>query len=109
MAKNKYLEFREKPFNRGEWVANINVTHMSKKEIDVKQAEIERTIFPKEKYACCLTTTSDMRDVWMDAPPKPTWEEVMEKWGGWNSAPGYMTVQEFSKYLDENFETPQKK
>ena len=109
MAKNKYLEFRERPFNRGEWVANINVTHMSKKEIDVKQAEIERTIFPKEKYACCLTTTSDLRDVWIDAPAKPTWKEVMENWGELNNEIGNMYLEAFAEYLDENFETPQKK
>lgn len=108
MAKNKYLEFREKPFRQGKWVANINVTHMSKKEIDAKWAELNK-IFPSDSYGSCVTTTSDMRDVWMDAPPQPTWEEVMNNWGGWKSAPGFLTVESFAKYLDENFETPQKK
>lgn len=107
--KNKYLEFRERPFNMGNWVANIDVTHLSKKDIDIKQAELVRTTFPEDKYATCLTTTKDSRRVWMDAPAKPTWSEVMENWGEWSSAPGYLTVKSFAEFLDENFEVPSKK
>jgi hypothetical protein len=108
MAKYKYLEVREKPFNQGKWVANLNVTHLTKKEIDFQWKELENT-FPVDKYASCLTTTKDERAVFMDAPPQPNWSEVLEDWGGWESAPGYLTSKAFAEYIDKNYEMPKKK
>jgi hypothetical protein len=46
--KFKYLEIKEKPYNKGEWVANIDVTNLNKKGIEEKIKQLE-TKFPIEK------------------------------------------------------------
>lgn len=58
--KFKYLEFRVKPFNLGEIVAQIDVSHLNKKGINQKWDELEKQ-FPKDKYQSCLTECNQER------------------------------------------------
>lgn len=67
MAKNKYLIFREQPYNEGITVAHVDVNHLNKKGI---YAEWDRlnAIFPPERYHSCLVTTSDTFATFIDLP-----------------------------------------
>ena len=58
--KFKYLEFRERPFNVGELVAQVDVSLLNKRGIELKWSELEKT-FPKENYQSCLTETKQER------------------------------------------------
>lgn len=58
--KFKYLEFRTKPFNLGEIVAQVDVSHLNKKGIKQKWNELENQL-PQDKYQSCLTETNQER------------------------------------------------
>jgi len=36
------------------------------------------------------------------------WINVLAKYGKWSNATGYLHLESFAKYLNENFEKPQK-
>ncbi len=60
--KQKYLIFNKKPFNLGKTVAQVKVTGFSKKEIDDKWNQLEKT-FSKDSYQSCLTVCNhEMRE-----------------------------------------------
>lgn len=56
--KFKYIIIKEKPFNIGATVAQVNVSQLNKKGIESKWDELEKT-FPKDKYAGCLQECDD--------------------------------------------------
>lgn len=56
--KNKYLIFRERPYNMGKTVAQINVSHMTKPQAKKYWKELDAK-YPPEKYASSLTETND--------------------------------------------------
>ena len=60
--KFKYLIIREKPYNRGETVAQVNVSHLNKRAANSKWDELEK-LFSPEKYTGCLTEcNNEMRE-----------------------------------------------
>lgn len=58
MAKYKYLEFREKPFNKGDLFLRIDVTALNKKEINKKWDELIKR-FPIDKFQSCLSEVKE--------------------------------------------------
>jgi hypothetical protein len=65
--KFKYIIIREKPYNMGQTMAQINVSNLNKKGVNAKWDEIEKT-FPPDKYAGCLTECNyEMRE-FLNAP-----------------------------------------
>jgi len=58
MPKNKYLIFREKPYNMGKGVVIECVNHLNKQGINKRWDELEK-IYPKEHYQSSLTTTAE--------------------------------------------------
>ena len=65
--KFKYLIFREKPYNIGETMAQVNVSHLNKKDANTKWDELEKT-FPPDKYAGCLTECNNEMREFINAP-----------------------------------------
>lgn len=57
MYKFKYLVFKEKPYNYGVTVAQLDVTHLTKKEIKVEWDKLVKTDFPEAQFASSLTET----------------------------------------------------
>ena len=55
--KNKYIIFREKPYNMGKTVAQINVSHMTKPQAKKYWSELEAK-YPSDKFASSLTETN---------------------------------------------------
>ena len=56
--KNKYLIFKERPYNIGKIVSQINVSDLSKKGINKLLDELQGK-FPQEKYASSITQTNE--------------------------------------------------
>ena len=56
--KNKYLIFRERPYNMGKTVAQINVSHMTKTQAKKYWKELDAK-YPSEKFGSSLTETND--------------------------------------------------
>ena len=52
--KFKYIIIREKPYNIGKTVAQVNVSHLNKKGANSKWDELEK-IFSPDKYVGYLT------------------------------------------------------
>jgi len=65
--KFKYLIIREKPYNRGETMAQVNVSHLNKKGANAKWDELEKT-FPPDKYTGCLTECNNEMREFLNAP-----------------------------------------
>lgn len=51
--KTKILEFREKPFNKGNLIYKEDVSHLNKKSINQRWDELQKSYSP-EKYQSCL-------------------------------------------------------
>lgn len=56
--KNKYLIFREKPYNLGKTVAQINVSHLTKPQAKKLWRELDGKYSP-DVYHSSLTETND--------------------------------------------------
>lgn len=56
--KYKYLIFREKPYNQGKTVAQINVSHLNKRDAKKKWKELDNVYSP-ELYHSSLTETNE--------------------------------------------------
>jgi len=67
MKKNKYLIFREKPYNMGETVAQVNVSDLNKRGIQNKWNELE-SIFPKETHQSSLTECNNELREFIEKP-----------------------------------------
>lgn len=65
--KFKYLIFRHIPYNRGETVAQINVSHLTKPQAKKKWKEYDNT-FPPDKYHSSLTETNEQMREFIDLP-----------------------------------------
>ena len=76
MAKFKYLIFRETPYNRGETVAQIDVSHLNKRGVEARWSELEK-IFPRDKYQSSLTTVDSEYREFINEPN----DEKAEKTG----------------------------
>jgi len=55
--KFKYLIIKEKPYNIGRTVAQINVSKLTVKESNAKVLELEKA-FPLEKYVSCIVSSN---------------------------------------------------
>jgi len=56
--KFKYLIFREKPYNKGETVAQVNVSHLNKKGIKERWDGLLE-LYPLDKYQSSLTECNE--------------------------------------------------
>lgn len=65
--KYKYLIFRTKPYNRGETVAQVDVSHLNKKGINARWDELEKD-FSKEKYQSSLTECNILHREFIKTP-----------------------------------------
>lgn len=59
--KFKYLIFREKPFNRGETVAVVDVSIYNKKEIKVKWDQLVQK-YSIDRFQSCLSERNEQMD-----------------------------------------------
>lgn len=66
--KNKFLVVKEKPFNTGFPIAQINVSLLNKKGINLKWDELQKE-YPKDKYIVSLTETNNPMREFVN-PPK---------------------------------------
>jgi hypothetical protein len=65
--KFKYIIIREKPYNMGQTMAQVNVSHLNKKGANAKWDELEK-IFPPDKYTGCLTECNHEMREFLNAP-----------------------------------------
>jgi hypothetical protein len=65
--KFKYLIIREKPYNIGKTMAQVNVSHLNQKGVKEKWDELEKT-FSTDKYVGCLTECSNEIREFLNAP-----------------------------------------
>jgi hypothetical protein len=65
--KFKYIIIREKPYNMGQTMAQVNVSHLNKKGANAKWDELEKT-FPPDKYAGCLNECNHEMREFLNAP-----------------------------------------
>ena len=56
--KKKYLIFKEKPYNMGKTVAQIDVSHMTKPQANRYWKELDAK-YPPNKYESSLTETNN--------------------------------------------------
>ncbi len=56
--KYKYLVVRENPYNTGDTIAHINVSHLNKKGVDAKWDELQKK-YPEDKYTVALQSRND--------------------------------------------------
>lgn len=60
--KYKYIIIRERPYNVGKTMAQVNVSHLNKKGANAKWDELEK-IYPRDTYVGCLTEcNNEMRE-----------------------------------------------
>lgn len=58
----KYLIIRKKPYNCGETVTQINVSHLNKRGVNAKWDELEKSFPPDEYSGCLIETNEEMRE-----------------------------------------------
>lgn len=65
--KYKYIIIREKPYNMGKTMAQVNVSHLNKKGVNAKWDELEKT-YPRDKYVGCLTECNNQMREFQNNP-----------------------------------------
>jgi hypothetical protein len=58
----KYIIIREKPYNTGQTMAQVNVSHLNKKGIEAIRFDLETKFSPEEYCSCLIECNHQMHE-----------------------------------------------